>query len=259
MQLRDGSEVKDPRLDRLYEVDMRSLNYPMRAALPRRATRWPRSYTHKIPDNIVLDQGTEGRCVEFGICHELMAKPVPIPFGNIQSILLNKLIYWPAQEEDEWEGGSYPGASPVYEGTSVLSGLKVASRLGYFDEYRWCFTVQDIAMTLGYEGPIVIGVNMHEGMMETNAAGFIFPTGAVVGGHCMCVNRVKIIHKKGTLWWQRSWETVDLDLSYVEGLNSWGPSWGDNGRWRMSLRNLQVLIPGGDFGVPIRRKKGAVV
>jgi hypothetical protein len=215
----------------------------------------PRSFTWRVGQ--WLNQGFEGRCVEFAICHDLLARPVSVVLSAVLSILANKGIYWPAQREDEWEGGSYPGAVPQYEGTSVLAGMKIAARLGFFSQYRWCFGIQDLVQVLGYWGPVILGINWHRDMRDPDADGFIHPTGPIEGGHAILAHAVVIKWNRWTQrwnWWGRSWEDVDLDKSYVWLWNSWGPDWGDNGRCKITLRELeQLLLAQGEAAVPVTR------
>jgi hypothetical protein len=110
----------------------------------------------------LMDQGAEGACVGFGATRAMM--------------LLNRKRYAPrwlyqeAQKIDEWEGGSYPGASPFYEGTSVRAAMDVLRDRGHcrvrgsktFPENmaegvsanRWAVSVADMLSVLnspGYE------------------------------------------------------------------------------------------------------------
>lgn len=70
------------------------------------------------------DQGTEGRCVEFAVHRALSL------MNRRKYDTTSAWLYHTAQRLDEWEGGSYPGALPVYEGTSVRAGLDVARKYG---------------------------------------------------------------------------------------------------------------------------------
>jgi hypothetical protein len=70
------------------------------------------------------DQGTEGRCVEFSMLRMLSQH------NRKRYDLTTRWHYWEAQRVDEWPGGSYPGASPAYEGTSVRAGLEVLRSKG---------------------------------------------------------------------------------------------------------------------------------
>src|SRR5687767_6560054 len=130
--LRDASLVSDVRLARIRQFDDRSKQYPVRELVKARA---PRSYTWPCLQH--LDQGQEGACVGFSVAHELIAKPVSVK--GITAKFATEAIYWEAQRNDPWEGGSYPGAKPIYEGTSVLAGVKVVHKLGHIKEYRWAF------------------------------------------------------------------------------------------------------------------------
>lgn len=239
MRLRDGSEVADPRLGRIPQFDPRSRGYGVRAVLP---TAWQheKSRMWYLPSTApVLDQGREGSCVGHGITNELRFTPVPV--AGLDSRFAVEQIYWPAQRADEWEGGAYPGADPVYEGTSVLAGIKAAAALGYYREYRWCFSEKDLALAVGYLGPVVIGVNWHEGMTDVDEDGYIHPTGPVLGGHCVVVV---------------GFSRTRADYT---ALNSWGPTWGVRGRCRIRRDDLASLLAAdGEAAVITRRTRPQV-
>jgi hypothetical protein len=56
-------------------------------------------------------------------------------------------------------------------------------------------------------------------------------------------------------WWHRTWRDVDLQKSYVTLHNSWGPNWGINGRAKLSLYDLEILLnQQGDACFPVRTK-----
>lgn len=73
---------------------------------------------------LYYNQGLEGRCVEFSTLRLLTLA------NRKRYDITSRFHYWQAQKADEWEGGSYPGASPVMEGTSVRAGLEVLRTLG---------------------------------------------------------------------------------------------------------------------------------
>jgi hypothetical protein len=69
------------------------------------------------------DQGQQGACVGFG-------------WSRAMSLLNRKRydarwLYLEAQRGDEWPGGEYPGATPVYGGTSVRAGADVLRAQGH--------------------------------------------------------------------------------------------------------------------------------
>lgn len=63
-------------------------------------------------------------CVEFACLRERSLA------NRVRYDITSRVHYWMMQREDYWEGGSYPGASPVYEGTSVRAGQDVMHAFG---------------------------------------------------------------------------------------------------------------------------------
>ena len=196
-------------LDRLEQFDERSRNFSVRKTVEGKK---PRSYTWRCRAN--LDQGREGACVGFGVAHEIIARPAEVKGITNHSA---RLIYKAAQKIDPWPGESY-------EGTSVLAGIKVAQRLGYFDSYRWAFRFKDLVLGVGYNGPAVIGVSWWTGMHTPDSDGFIHVTGSKQGGHCVLVNSVNVRLKRFTIH------------------NSWGKSWGVNGTCYISFDDMEKLM-----------------
>lgn len=70
------------------------------------------------------NQGVEGRCVEFAVSR------VMSHINRKRYDITSRWLYWMSQYSDEWDGGSYPGANPVYDGTSVRAALEIARTLG---------------------------------------------------------------------------------------------------------------------------------
>ncbi len=167
--LRDGSSVDDPRLDRLPSQRTDHLErFPLTATtMPAQATamvagvNWYVSFDRPRRRRIAgrdlwvigdgdlgaargghavclrpwsvsdlpswwefYDQGVEGRCVEFA-CLRMLSLA-----NRRRYDITSRWHYWQMQYRDEWRGGSYPGASPEYEGTSVRAGLDVLHRFG---------------------------------------------------------------------------------------------------------------------------------
>lgn len=231
IRLRDGSEVEDARLDRLVQFDENSRKFPIRSLFtPQQKMR---SYTWNCDH--WLNQGRQGACVMFALGHELVARP-----ARAQPMTYEQLIerYHQAQREDYWQGGSYPGASPFYEGTSLLAGIKVLQREGWFEEYRWAFGIDDLIRGVGHNGPAVLGINWYQGMYAANDKGFIKPTGRWVGGHAILDYKVNIKEE------------------YFDLHNSWGrTSFGPNGRAKVSFKDTERLLnEDGEAAFLINRK-----
>lgn len=222
--LKDGSKTSDRRLDRINYFDERSRGYPIRRRV---AGKKPRSYTWRC--NIHLDQGLEGACVGFGIAHELAARPSEVT--GLSNTYAKETIYWEAQTIDEWKGGSYPGAKPRYEGTSVLAGVKVARKKGFFDSFYWGFSMNDLALGVGRRGPAVLGLPWMEGMFDTDTNGYIHATGDVTGGHCILCRG------------------VNVDKKYFLLRNSWGRGWGVDGDCKISFADMKKLLANGGESV----------
>ncbi len=223
IKLKGGFNTKDPRLDRIPQFDERSKNFRVRELI---ATPTPRSYTWSCP--IWLDQGREGACVGFSVSHEAAARPV-----EVQGITdaTAQALYKRAQLLDEWPGEDYAG-------TSILAGVKAAQERAWYTEYRWAFSVEELALAVGYKGPAIIGVNWYNDMYNPNANGQIWPTGNLVGGHAILVRGYS---KKYKMFLLR---------------NSWGKWWGKEGDCYLSYQDMMVLLrQDGEACIPIVRRK----
>lgn len=112
------------------------------------------------------NQGQEGRCPEFSLLRVLTL------LNRKRYDITSRWHYWQMQREDEWAGGSYPGASPEYEGSSVRAALEIARKYGAIPArprgatiapveaggrvrptdgiaaYRWCPTWDDVRAVL---------------------------------------------------------------------------------------------------------------
>jgi hypothetical protein len=208
--------------DRLPSFDARSRTFPVAVVLP---PKEPRSYTWGVP--MRLDQGNEGACVGFAWAHELAARP------KVHTRVTNYIaqtIYREAKKLDEWPGEDY-------EGTSVLAGAKRVQASEYLAEYRWCFTLSDLILTIGYVGPVVLGLNWYSDMMDTDSKGNIKIGGMIEGGHAILANGVNAKNRTITL------------------TNSWSRSWGRDGQCLISWSDMwQLLSEQGEACVPTGRK-----
>lgn len=236
VKMKDGSDVQDERLGRLPEFDERSRAYPVRALVD---APEPRSYTwrQQAPP---LDQGPVGACVAFGLGNEALSYPGEVALAPEMVERLDREFllraYCQAQLIDPWPGTDNTAVcgpvaqEPTYGGTSVLAGLKVFQRLGFFKEYRWAFGLEDAVLGLGRNGPALIGSWWWTGMFRPDSDGFIAPTGSRAGGHLWMASGVDVTGVE-------SW----LD-GEVRVRNSWGESWAQNGEARLRIRDLGKLL-----------------
>lgn len=247
--LRDGTTTEDPRLDRLVQFDPRSRNFQIRPLLAEAKRRRIRPQPYQT-----LDQGQEGACVFFSISQRLNASP-----RAIRPRLTNERarhFYLEAQKIDEWEGGSYEGAAPHYEGTSVLAGMKVAHREGFIGSYRWIGAgsqtpIDDLVDTCRYVGGVVMGTPWLRSMFKPQPNGRleVIPDSGVGGGHAWVVHDV---------WYGKLAGDTKRHL-YGVTQNSWGEGWGSKFRGvgghafvRIETDMEWLLANQGEGAVPLR-------
>jgi hypothetical protein len=211
--------------DRIARFDERSRDYPVRRLLASDAVPIDRVW----PCSVVLDQGTEGACTGFGTAHEIAAEPIAVPGINAD---IARQIYYSAREYDEFPGEDY-------EGSTVLGAAIAAREMGYYDEFRWAFSVDEIILAVGHQGPVIIGSTWFDQMSTLDRQGYVWPKGRKSGGHC---------------WLLLGW-SLQRDAGLL--LNSWGPKWGKNGRAWITRKSLKRLASdGGEACVPVIRKTG---
>lgn len=231
MTLKGGAVSNDPRLDRIWpglESHFPSLAYDVLPRLTDEEVNVLRSYTWSV--NHWLDQGQEGRCVEFALCHELLGRPSLVDPKLVEEILLHLRIYHPAQHQDVWTGCYLGPNCPIapspeqYEGTSVQAGSDVTRHLGFYDETLWALRFNDLLSYVGRRGPAVMGTDWTTGMFSPDGDGFIHATGNVEGGH--------------------AWLLYGINMrgGYGKGWNSWGQDWGQQGTFMISLEDLEMLF-----------------
>jgi Papain family cysteine protease len=223
IQLKGGCRTRDPRLDRIPQFDERSRRFSVAHRAPELIAQKPMSKRWTV--GVWLDQGSEGACTGFSRAHALAATPRPWSGLTEEDA---KRLYRRARQLDEWPGEDY-------EGSSVIAACKAAVEDGKLSRYIWSFTLEEFILGLSYKGPAVTGCNWHEGMYDANDAGYIEPTGDIIGGHAVLIHGQHLV-PGGTGPWG-----IDLDASYIIFWNSWGPTWGEKGTARMTMRNWDAL------------------
>lgn len=207
MILRDGTKTEDPRLDRLVEFDPRSRAFSVTDGVPDQYLKWDGleviqkvRIKQKGPH---LNQGREGACVGMALTNAMRYEPNMGSLATYNEKFAVTKIYHPAQRNDQWPGGEYPGADPRMQGTSVLAGLKELKRLGLIKAYRWAFTMEEVMLGIGYFGVAIFGLPWYEGMAHPKADGRITPTGRILGGHCIAGFRYS--RDQGKVWMAQTW------------------------------------------------------
>lgn len=249
--LKDGSTVEDPRLDRIVHFDSRSREFKIRTLLDEKATLLGYRLHRRTKPAPTLDQGAEGACVGFSCSHAVGGKP----FAKAVDNLWARTLYFEAQQRDYWEGGEYPGASPVYSGSSVLGGMKALHDRGLIDGYRWVGAgsqtpVDDSIDALRYVGQVVFGTYWYPSMFDTRPDGIleVDTTMQPSGGHAWCAVDALNLRLPGT----------DRRKMYVVIQNSWGEGWGvqrkgQGGFAYMLPEDLEKLLANdGEGAVPLK-------
>lgn len=249
-QLKDGSNVDDVRLDRLQNFDDRSRNYGVAQLVG--YTSSLKTKTWALPRTQFVDQKNEGACVSAGFGHDTAA--MPLATSQLKMPWLREKVYHQAQREDPWEGGAYPGASPQYEGTSVLAGAKVMQRFGFFDSYHWCFTIDEVISAVVNLGSIVVGWNWTEGQMHPQPNGLMKYEGNVLGGHCVSPRGIWCPDSSGVISRIPGKPKVGEPVLVIP--QSWGLGYGNKGEVYMPLSEAEkAMNNGGEQLVPTERKR----
>lgn len=224
-------------MDRIAELDLRNRDYPVTARLRGAVVR--KSKVWRLERRLMGDQGQEGACVEFGLSHVLACLPVAQALAVLARIRAAHLVYWAAQRRDPWPGGSYPGARPVYEGTSELAGMQVLRDMGAIDGFDWAFGIDQAIDGVLAHGPANLALNWTEGLSNPRPDGLAEDDGRVIGGHDVALIGFLFEHRlpldpRGTR----------RDLGVLA--QSWGLGHGDGGRIYVPIADLSGRL--GDDG-----------
>jgi hypothetical protein len=204
---------------------------PRAAALyPVRAEVSTRTYRHwKQP--LRLDQGGTGTCVGNAFSHRRAGNPVPIdgidePFA-VKLYLEASAIYWGTAD------------TSLQKGTSALSACQALLMRGAIDRYEWIANwnagPEQLRYALLERGPLCVGSNWYTSMdsPKKDANGHSYITFDVTtqlrGGHEFAIVGIDLAPADGS-------------EPYADMLNSWGTGWGDNGKARFTLPDLETLV-----------------
>lgn len=164
-----------------------------------------------------LDQGQTGHCVGFGCAQFGNTDPVEDHYTNADG----DAIYYAAKVID--------GEPHAENGSSVHSGAKALKQRGRINAYAWATTLDAIKTWVLAKGPVIIGSDWTNDMFSPDASGLVRPTGGIAGGHCYIVIG------------------YDPDLDTLTFQNSWGKTWGKDGRFTMHAADFDTLVTAPGF------------
>lgn len=180
--------------------------------------------------NLPLDQGNIGSCT--GNAGAAALECTPNDTGAVYDEKFVIRLYSDATHCDSYPG-YYPPQDQGSSGLGVCRALKLRKEI---TSYAWCFSLTSALHALVFR-PLIVGIPWFDSFDEpdNNATVHLSPDAQVRGGHELCVARLDVENQRIGLW------------------QSWGPLWGDRGRFWMSWDVFgQCLANQGDVKVLIK-------
>lgn len=183
----------------------------------------------------ILDQGQLGSCTGNAGVAAIYRQPFTDAPGSYAWLYLSDEsgavnLYSAATKLDGYPG-QYPPTDTGSDGLSVAKALKAA---GIISGYLHAFDLQSALLQL-MTTPLITGITWYESMFTPTAKGelIVDTSSAIAGGHELCVDEyVPAGNSVGAM---------------VGGPNSWGTSWGADGRWYMLVSDwTELLADNGD-------------
>jgi hypothetical protein len=230
---------QDPRLKRHIRHDPRSLAYPF---IPlARDTISSIQHERYVP---VFDQGQIGDCTANAALGALGSGQLYVALTETQPgrgapIELPK---WDQSAPDGCTGvyhdetvldsfaGTYP---PDDTGSDGLSAAKVLKARGWISGYTHVLNGSHGLAEALQDGPVIVGITWWSSFYTPNSSGVveIADDATVAGGHELVVDQFDA-----------------TDGGYFGLTNSWGTSWGINGRFHMSVDTMDQLLSSAEGG-----------
>lgn len=178
----------------------------------------------------ILDQGQLGSCTGNAGVGAAYREP----------FFKDGMIFWPTYPPNEAgavslyseatqlddDPGTYP---PTDTGSDGLSVAKALQKAGIISGYLHAFTLQSALLQL-MSTPLITGITWYNSMFNPGMDGVLVvdPSSGVAGGHELCVD--EYVPAAGQV------------PALVGGPNSWGTSWGKDGRWYMVVDDWAKLL-----------------
>ena len=206
----------DKKLGRHINHDSRSLNYIFH---PKATTITSVTHPRHIP---ILDQGQVGSCTGNAGIGALASDPIFASVTNSFKYPLNETgavhLYSDAEIIDG--DGPYP---PNDNGSSGLSIAKALKNTGLIASYQHIFDSNSALLALE-QYPILFGTYWYSSMFTPDSDGRVHPTGTIAGGHEIVSRQIDAPNQR--IWFD----------------NSWGTSWGVQGRFYLTFTDFNTLL-----------------
>lgn len=211
-------------------------NFSARALLPRITPELPPS-KYWVSDTLALDQGAVSAAV--GFCAARLRRTDPLPEDPVhasrdidlqfpgeegsfqcsagdllESDRLGYYYYALCKEKDGHEG----------PGTWARVACSVLREEGVIGAYLWAHTPEEFEQWIMLRGPIMVGLNWYEGMMEPDEEGIVRLTGEIVSSHQVLVRGLNLLEGRYLI------------------ANSWGAQWGQLGDCWIAKDDLHRLV-----------------
>jgi hypothetical protein len=188
-------------------IDTRDLDLALHVKYKSNLTKQLWGFNH-----VALDQNGDPFCGGFSMAHYGMVLPTDSDYTNEQA----KQFYEQCKVTDFQPG--------MRNGTSCRSIALTGQRLKMWKNYAFAKEATTVYDWLLTEGPIIFGTNWYNDMFLPDENFIIHCNGALAGGH--------------------AWVGIGVDLQeqYLDGLTSWGPNFGNNGKFRIPLKEFERIF-----------------
>jgi hypothetical protein len=170
----------------------------------------------------VFDQGDLGSCTGNAAVGALGTAPLFAALPADHATLDESLAV--AVYQDATQLDPFPGAYPPDDtGSDGLSAAKALKARGLISGYLHATDLVSMQAAL-QATPVIVGVNWYSGFDSPDSSGRVRVSGSVRGGH--------------------EFEVIGMDMTtgMFTAVNSWGASWGVNGRFKFSFTDMTRLF-----------------
>lgn len=181
----------------------------------------------------IMNQGTTNRCTVFAAVKQKESSPIFSSLNLSEADLT--AIYREALRTDEFAGEADEGTSERAVQNIFRSSATLSRVLGrpikdpWTDEYLWVIDDDMAKEYLLTRGMLLQGTDWLSGLDAPDARGYVEPTGYLRGGH------------EYVLRWYYGPRHYKYPDTY-EYINSWGPTWGLGGLFRMKGDSHRYLV-----------------